>query len=123
MKKSEIPTVDSYIAQFPTEHQKLLQSIRQVIRENAPRAVERISWAMPSYWQGRYIAHFAAQKNHIGLHIGADTIGHFRDKLYDYAVTKGAVRFRYTQKIPYEIIAEMIQFKVSLSIQEDKDMK
>lgn len=44
---SGITTTDAYIIQFPAEKQEILQRVRQIIRENAPGAEERIRWGFP----------------------------------------------------------------------------
>jgi len=45
-------SVDEYIAAQPENVRPLLQSIRETIRAAAPEATEKISWRMPTFWQG-----------------------------------------------------------------------
>ena len=63
-------TVDEYIAQQPEAVQPELLHVRGILRAALPNAEERISWRMPTYWQGRNLIHFAANKRHIGLYPG-----------------------------------------------------
>ena len=60
-------TVDEYIARQPEGVRKELLQVRGVLRAALPHAEERISWGMPTYWQGRNLIHFAANRHHIGL--------------------------------------------------------
>ena len=48
MEKSYL-TVDAYIADFPKDIQKILEKIRQTIKEAAPQALEEIAYQMPAY--------------------------------------------------------------------------
>ena len=61
-------TIDEYIAAQDEAIQDQLRNVRDAIRDELPDATEKISWSMPTWWQGRNIIHFAAQKKHIGLH-------------------------------------------------------
>ena len=47
MKKPK--SVDEYIKNAPTELKERLNSIRSVIKQTAPKAEEKISYAMPYY--------------------------------------------------------------------------
>ncbi len=53
-------TVDEYIARQEPSFQAHLGKIRQIVRQNAPAAVERIAWSMPTYEQGGKSLSFAA---------------------------------------------------------------
>ena len=45
-------SIDEYIAAQPEDMRPLLQNIREAIRAAAPEATEKISWQMPTFWQG-----------------------------------------------------------------------
>jgi uncharacterized protein YdhG (YjbR/CyaY superfamily) len=47
LAKPKPRTIDEYIAMFPKDVQKVLETLRQVIRENAPEAEETIDYANP----------------------------------------------------------------------------
>ena len=91
-------TVDEYIARQPEEVRPELLRVRGVLRAALPNAEERISWGMPTYWQGRNLIHFAANKHHIGLYPGAEAVAHFAGELDGaYAYSKGSIRIPYGQ--------------------------
>ena len=79
-----ITTVDQYIAQFPPERQEILQKVRAAIRAGAPQATEKITWQMPTYWQGENLVHFANGKHHIGFYPAPEAIVAFAGKLAEY---------------------------------------
>ena len=106
---SENP-IESYIAAQPEQIQPFLNMVRDKIRSVLPEAEERISWRMPTYWEGHNIIHFAAYKNHIGLYPGPEAIEHFSDELKEYKTSKGAVQFPYNIEIPLELIGEIAKW-------------
>lgn len=100
-------TVDEYIARQPEEVRPELLRVRGVLRAALPGAEERISWGMPTYWQGRNLIHFAANKHHIGLYPGAEAVAHFAGELDGaYAYSKGSIRIPYGQ-VDVDLIARI----------------
>ena len=102
-------TIDEYIANQPEQLQSTLLSVRTAIRKVLPDATEKISWSMPTFWRGRNLIHFAAQKNHLGVYPGAEAIEHFAPRLTAYKTSKGAVQFPYKTFGPEQLalIAEI----------------
>ena len=113
MANTIISTIDEYIAQFPAQRQELMQKIRQVIRESAPGAQERIRWAMPTYWQDENLVHFANGKLHIGLYPGADAMVEFAEALQGYKCGKGSIQFPVKDPIPYALIEQITRWRVA----------
>lgn len=105
-------TVDEYIAGQPEGVRPLLEKVREAIRRAAPDAVEKISWSMPTFWQGENLIHFAAFKKHLGIYPGDLTLTPFAEKLGEYRHTKGAIQLPYDKPIPYSLIAEVTTFRV-----------
>jgi uncharacterized protein YdhG (YjbR/CyaY superfamily) len=104
---------DAYIAAFPEETQEILNHIRSLIIEVAPKATEKISYGMPVYvLNGKPLVYFAAFKNHIGFY--ATPTGHveFKEKLYSYKQGKGSVQFPLNKAVPYDLIKEIVAFQV-----------
>jgi uncharacterized protein YdhG (YjbR/CyaY superfamily) len=55
--------VETYIAQFPNEVQKILEKIQAIILAEVPEAEERISYAMPGYYLNKKpLVYFAGYK-------------------------------------------------------------
>ena len=114
----EIRTIDDYVGQFPSDIQEILQKVREVIRENAPEATEKISWRMPTFYLSGNLIHFAAHKNHLGIYPGPEAIDFFSPKLMEYPNSKGAIRFSYQKPIPYELIGEIVRYRVMRTCEE-----
>lgn len=111
--RKKFETVDEYISFFPEETRDILQKIRAIIRDKAPDAVEGFSYDMPAYkTHGRPLVYFAAFKGHIGFY--ATPSGHqaFDKELRKYKRGKGSVQFPLDQPIPYELIGQIVEFRV-----------
>jgi uncharacterized protein YdhG (YjbR/CyaY superfamily) len=106
-------TVDEYIAAQPAEVQPLLQSVRKTIRAAAPNAVEKISWRMPTFWQGENLIHFAAFKRHIGLYPGGEAVEAFTGRLACYTTSKGAIQLPFGKPIDFDLIADIVRWRIA----------
>ena len=102
-------TIDEYIDSQDEALREPLRQIRAAIRAQLPEAKEKISWSMPTYWQGSNVLHFAAAKKHIGLYPGPEAVAHFADRLDEggYRYSKGTIRIPYSGELPLELIAEI----------------
>ncbi|MDR0443759.1 MAG: DUF1801 domain-containing protein [Treponema sp.] len=122
VKKGNV--IDDYIDQSPEEHRKKLLQVRKTIKKHAPDSIEKISWGMPTFWQVENLIHFAAMKNHMGLYPGEDAVIAFTKRLTKdgYKFSKGAIQFPWAKPMPYELIAEITQYRV-LQITKKKPKK
>lgn len=104
--------IDSYIADFPSEVQHLLQQVRSIIQKTVPQAMEVISYGIPTFKLKKNLVHFAGYKNHIGFYPGSKPIEHFNAQLKRYKTSKGAVQFPISDPLPVDLIIEITQFAV-----------
>ena len=105
--------IDAYIATFPPEVQARLQAVREAIRALAPLAEERISYGIPTFWQGRNLIHFAAFSRHIGLYPGAAAIEVFDDELAPYRHARGSIQFPLREPLPLALIQRIAAWCVA----------
>lgn len=105
-------TIDEYIADFPEDIQEILQNIRQLIHETVPEATEKISYQMPTFYLNGNLVHFAAFKNHIGFYPTPSGITAFEEELAPYKKAKGSANFPLNKPIPYDLIRQMVLFRV-----------
>lgn len=111
-KPAEFTNIDDYISRFDSEIQAKLLKMRAVIKMAAPEAEEKISYQMPTFYLAGNLVHFAAMKKHIGFYPTPSAIKAFEHRLTDYKCSKGAVQFPFDQPIPYELIEEMVKYRV-----------
>ena len=105
--------IDQYISKFPKEVQQQLQKVRAIIKKTAPKAIEQMAYGMPGYkTNGKPLVYFAGYKNHIGFY--ATPSGHeaFQKELSKYKQGKGSVQFPLDQPLPFDLIEEIVRFRV-----------
>lgn len=105
-------TTDTYITQFPMSVQMKLSALRKCIQMAAPEAYEKISYQMPTFDLHGNLVHFAAFKNHIGFYPGSSGVEAFISKLALYHTSKGAIQFPIDQEIPFDLVREIVLFRV-----------
>jgi len=110
-------TIDAYIAGFPGEVQLILEKFRATIRDAATEAEEAISYQMPTFKLKGNLVHFAAYKNHIGFYPTPSGIEKFKTEISTFESSKGAVRFPIDQPIPYDLIHEIVEFRVKENLE------
>jgi uncharacterized protein YdhG (YjbR/CyaY superfamily) len=118
--KIKCNSIDEYILQFPFEVQEILKTLRKVVKEDAPQAEEKISYQMPTFYLHGNLVHFAAHKNHIGFYPTPNGIEAFKKELSEYKGAKGSVQFPLEQPIPYELISEIVKFRVAENLKKAK---
>lgn len=104
--------IDEYIAAFPPDIQVILQKIRATIHNAAPDAHEAISYAMPTFKLHGNLVHFAAFKKHIGFYPTPSGTEHFQQQISGYKAAKGSIQFPLDKPIPYDLITEIVRFRV-----------
>ncbi len=110
--------IDAYIASFPKDVQEILDKIRKTIREAAPAAQETINYAIPTFTLKGNLVHFAAFEKHIGFYPTPGGIEQFKDELSAYKSAKGSVQFPLDQPIPYDLIREIVTFRVQETLEK-----
>jgi len=117
-KKIQAKTIDEYISQFPDDIQKILEEMRQTIRESAPGAEEAISYRIPTFKLNGNLVHFAAFKSHIGFYPTSSGIDAFKTELSKYNTSRGAVQFPLDRPIPYALVRTIVKFRVKENLKE-----
>lgn len=105
-------TIDEYIAKFPPDIQKKLITLREVIRNAAPDATEKISYAMPTFYYRKNLVHFAAYEKYVGFYPTPSGIDAFKEELSRYKSSKGTVQFPIDEPLPYELIKRIVQYRL-----------
>lgn len=118
--KMTFENIDSYIASFPGETQKLLQQVRATVKKAASKAEEKISYGMPAFALNGNLVYFAAFKNHIGFY--ALPTGHaaFKKELSVYKSEKGSVQFPLDEPLPLALISKLVKFRVKENMEREK---
>ena len=109
-----LKSVDEYISIFPNDIQEILISVRKVIQENAPMAIEDIAYGMPAYkTDGKPLVYFGGFKNHLGFYATPSGHEEFAKELAIYKQGKGSVQFPWDEPIPFDLIRRIVQYRVN----------
>jgi uncharacterized protein YdhG (YjbR/CyaY superfamily) len=112
--RKETPSpVDLYISRFSGDVRAMLEEIRHIICEAAPKAKEKISYQMPTFDLCGNLVHFAAQSRHLGFYPAPSAIERFKNELNSYKHSKGAVQFPLGNPLPKDLIVRMVRFRVA----------
>ncbi len=116
-------SIKEYIQHQPETIQLILTAVKEAIEKACPEAIGSISYDMPAYkLDGKPLAYFAANKNHLGFYPTPSPIDECKDELAGYKTSKGAVQFRYDEKLPVALITKMVKFRVK-QIDESRKTK
>jgi uncharacterized protein YdhG (YjbR/CyaY superfamily) len=73
-----------------------------------------MSYGMPGYKLNKKpLVYFAGYKNHIGFYATPSGHSHFQEQLSRYKQGKGSVQFPLNEEMPYDLIEEMVRFRVA----------
>jgi uncharacterized protein YdhG (YjbR/CyaY superfamily) len=121
--RRQFKTIDEYISSFPPNIQKMLEQLRDAIKEIAPEAEETISYGMPTFKLNDNLVHFAAFKNHIGFYPTPSGIDAFSEELAPYKHAKGSVQFPIDKPIPFDLVRKIVQYRVKENAESGKKKK
>ena len=111
--KTDFKSVDEYIASQPDGVQSVLNRVRSTIRKAVPGAEETISYKIPAYkLNGDRVLFFAGWKHHYSLYPATKrVIKAFRVELALYEVSKGTIRFPFSEPVPVKLIGRIAKFR------------
>ena len=116
MEANKPENIDQYIAGFAPDVQEKLKSIRKLVHDTIPEAVETISYQMPAFkYNGKILVYFAAFKNHIGFYATPEANLAFKDELSEYKTTKGTIQLPYNKPLPMELLRKIILYKATFN--------
>jgi uncharacterized protein YdhG (YjbR/CyaY superfamily) len=119
MTTAKPTTIDEYIAGFPEGVRAVLEQVRATIRQAAPAAEEKISYAIPTFTlKKRPLVYFAAFKNHIGFYPTPTGSEAFKEDLAAYKTSKGSVQFPLDKPMPVELIRKIVAFRVQENLEK-----
>lgn len=110
--KPAFTTVDEYIASYSKDISQRMKILRKIILDCSPEITEKISWGMATFVLQGNLVHFSGEKRHLGFHPAPSAIEAFRDQLKDYKCSKGTIQLPYDKPMPYELLREIVIFRV-----------
>jgi uncharacterized protein YdhG (YjbR/CyaY superfamily) len=105
--------IDDYIQTAAPAKQSRLRQIQAAIKTELPDATEKLSYNMPTYWQGHNLIHFAAFKHHIGIYPTPSALVAFADEVADFPHSKGALQIPDDRELPLDLIQRLARFRLA----------
>lgn len=122
-QKNSPKNINDYIAHFPKDVQKLLVSVRHVIKKSAPLATETMKYGIPTFVLDGNLVHFGGYAKHIGFYPTPSGIKAFQREIANYKSTKGAVQFPLGKPMPLGLIRKIVKFRVKENMALNKKSK
>ena len=86
--------IEELISSHPPSQAKVLFALRELIKELAPGANERVSYAMPTFEiSGQLLIHYQGFKDHNSLFLGTEVPIRLAAELGDMVTSKGTIQF------------------------------
>jgi len=107
-------SIDQYLAALPEEQRAALAKLRKTISAAAPKATEKISYAMPAFEQdGRFLVSYAAFKDHCSFYpASAAVMEALGEELEPYFSGKGTLRFQADEPIPAALVRKIVRVRL-----------
>lgn len=109
---STLGSVDEYLGRFDGELRLQLDAVREVIRTEAPGAVESFSYGLVGYkLNDKPLVYFGGFKKHIGFYATPNGHDAFSKEFSKYKQGKGSVQFPLDQPLPLELIKRVVAYR------------
>ena len=109
-----VTTVDDYLARVPAEQRVLLEKLRKTIKATAPKAVEVISYQIPSYEYHGMLVGFGAAKEFCSFYVMSSTfLADHKDELKGFDTTKSAIHFSAAKPLPVSLVRTFVKERMA----------
>lgn len=109
---SKPSNVETYLSQFKGEVRQRLDTLRAIIRAEAPEAVESLSYGLVGYkLNGKPLVYFGGYEHHVGFYATPNGHEAFAEEFSKYKQGKGSVQFPLDQPLPLDLIKRVVQHR------------
>ena len=106
-------SIDEYLAALPAQEKAALEKIRSLVKSLIPRAVEKISYRIPTFHYLSPLVGFAAFKDHCSFYVMSYKIMEkFEKELKPYKISTGTIRFPANEPLPELLLRKIIQARI-----------
>lgn len=104
--------VEEYIDQFDGEVKARLLQLREIVRAEAPNAIEGFGYGLVGYKLNKKpLVYFGGFARHIGFYATPNGHEAFREEFAKYKQGKGSVQLPNDQPLPVELIRKVVQHR------------
>lgn len=105
-------TVEEYVGSFAGAAGEMLRGLRELAQREAPQAREELKWGTPAYSTRTILFVIAGYTEHANIVFTPSTREAFADRLRELETGKGSVKLPYDRPVPWELLAEMIRYRL-----------
>lgn len=107
------PQVNEYLSQFKGEALDRLNHLRKLTKKLVPEAVESYSYGLIGFkYKGRPLVYYGAFAHHIGFYATPNGHEAFAKEFSKYKQGKGSVQFPLDQDLPFDLVEEVVKYRV-----------
>jgi uncharacterized protein YdhG (YjbR/CyaY superfamily) len=101
--------VDDYLNHLPAERESALRTLRVLICEVVPEAVEAMDYRMPTYrFKGNPLCAIASRKQYMAFYIHTRLLPKYRDQFTGLSMGKECIRFRHLDELPLDAVRDLL---------------
>jgi len=107
-------SIDDYLEGFTGQDRELLERLRALAQQAAPRATEAIKWGYPAWVHpsGTILFMVSGHAKHGNITFTPSTREAFDADLAGFSTGKGSIKLPYGQPVPDDLLRRMIAFRV-----------
>jgi uncharacterized protein YdhG (YjbR/CyaY superfamily) len=106
--------INAYLEGVPEPFRGMLSHLREIIREEAPEAVETIGYGIPTFKLDGNLVHFAAFKNHMSFFPGSTTHNELlKADLAGHKLAKGTIQFTADKPLPDDLVRTIVRLRIA----------
>jgi uncharacterized protein YdhG (YjbR/CyaY superfamily) len=107
-------SIDDYLEGFTGQARALMEQLRALAHEAAPKATEAIKWGYPAWVHpsGTILFMVGGHAKHANITFTPSTREAFDADLADFSAGKGSIKLPYGRPVPDDLLRRMIAFRV-----------
>ncbi len=111
--------IDDYLASVSEGPRNILGQLREVIKEAAPMAVERISYQVPTFFYNGPLVAFSVSakrrvwKKHYSFHLMSPSLmSSIKDEIKPYETTTATIHFPVNDTLPVALVKKPVRARM-----------
>jgi len=109
-------TLNAYMKPLSPAVAARFQALADVVAKNAPGAVFRMAYGLPTWHQEENLVHLGAFPTHIGIYPGPEAIEAFAQELAAFETSKGTIRVPHDVNLPVELLTRLTRHRVERAV-------
>jgi uncharacterized protein YdhG (YjbR/CyaY superfamily) len=105
--------VAAYLEAAPEPARSRLRTLADVVRTEAPDAIERVAYGLLTWTRRENLIHLGAFQRHVGVYPGPAAIIAFADELRAFRTSKGAIQLPHDAPLPVELVRRITRWRIA----------